>query len=87
MQTMSSMPVSRVVGQPPVSGTSPAVGRRPAVPVEWLGTRIEPPPSVPRPAIEARAPIRAPSPPLEPPLVRAGSNAFSVRPWSALSVS
>ena len=87
MQTMSSMPVSRVVGQPPVSGHEP---RRRA--------QADDPVVVARHADRAAAvgaeagdrgaaPISAPSPPLEPPLVRAGSKALSVRPWSALSVS
>ena len=50
------MPVSRVDGQQPVSGTRPD-GRVAARPCRssGCGTRIEPPPSVPTPATEASA--------------------------------
>ena len=48
---------------------------------------MEPPPSVPMPSSEPPPAISAASPPLEPPEVRAGSNALSVRPCGTDSVS
>ena len=84
---MSSIPVARVGGHRPVSGVRPTVGRMPTVPQKCDGARIEPPPSVPIPAIDASAPSSAASPPDEPPGVWAPSSGCSVHPMSRLSVS
>ena len=77
---MSSIPVARVGGHRPVSGVRPTVGRMPTVPQKCDGARIEPPPSVPIPAIDASAPSSAASPPDEPPGVWAPSSGCSVQP-------
>ena len=70
---MSSIPVSFVVGQTPVSGTRPTVGRKPTVPQKCAGTRMEQRPSEPSPSGEAPTACNAASPPLDPPDVRSRS--------------
>ena len=57
------------------------------MPQKWAGTRIEPPPSLPRPPAEQPDAIAAASPPLDPPGVRSRSHGLLVRPVMKLSVS
>lgn len=58
-------------------GTRPVVGERPYRPCRLAGMRTEPPMSVPMPTMEPRQPIRAPSPPEEPPEMRVLSKALT----------
>src|SRR3972149_2517354 len=48
-------------------GGGPGVGFKPQMPLKCAGTRMDPAPSVPRPAAEPPAAIAAASPPLDPP--------------------
>ena len=76
-----------------ISGTCPAaeilpgVGFNPAMPVKCAGTRMDPPPSVPKPPAEKKDAMAADSPPLEPPEVRSRSQGLLVRPTTKLSDS
>ena len=64
----------------PVSGTRPAVGRKPTMPQKAAGTRTDPPMSLPRPRGDPHAATIAPSPPLLPPDDRSGFQGLLVRP-------
>ena len=65
---------------PPGSGTSPVPGLRPTSPQYAAGTRIDPPPSVPRASAAIPAATAAALPPLEPPGSRDGSSGLRVVP-------
>ena len=71
-------------GKWPVFGTSPPVGLCPATPQKAAGIRIDPPTSDPMPRATAPVATRAPSPPDEPPDVRARSQGLRVRPQMVL---
>src|SRR5262249_62060235 len=78
----------RATGAPePVPGRRPRDGLCPKTPQQNAGIRIEPPMSEPSPIGEAPLPIAAPSPPEEPPAVRAVLYGFLVRPYSRFSDS
>ena len=68
-------------------GTRPNVGFRPNTPVNADGTRMEPPPSVPRDSGPMPAATAAVAPPQLPPGVRSGFQGLRVMPVSGLSVT
>jgi hypothetical protein len=63
------------------------VGLRPTRLQKAAGTRIDPPPSVPRASGAIRAASAALLPPLEPPAVRSGAHGLRVTPCNGLSVT
>src|SRR5689334_19960234 len=74
-------------GKCPVDGMRPGVGLSPQMPLKCAGTRIEPPPSLPTPAMEHPEAIAAASPPLDPPELQDKSQGLLVFPVRELSVS
>src|SRR5579871_1869533 len=74
-------------GKWPVRGSRPEVGLMAAMPQNAAGTRTLPAASLPKPQGVPHAAIRAASPPLLPPEVRAGSYGFFVAPNRRLSLS
>src|SRR5439155_2206912 len=64
----------------PSVGSCPVVGLRPYVPHIDAGIRIEPPVSDPRAQGTMPAATAAAEPPLDPPVIRAGSHGLQVRP-------
>ncbi len=57
-------------GKCPVAGILPGVGFKPHMAQKCAGTRIEPPPSLPKPPAEHPDAMAAASPLLEPPALR-----------------
>ena len=67
-------------------GTRSRCGLSPTRPQAAAGIRIEPAPSVASAAAQSPAATAVPEPPLEPPLVRAGSHGLQVAPNASDSV-
>ena len=75
-----------VIGSTPRLLTEPYVGRSAVTPLSAAGIRTEPPVSVPSAARHRSAPSAAPEPPLEPPGMRAASQALAQVPKWGLSL-
>src|SRR6516164_2889739 len=67
--------------------TTPKVGLKPNTPQKLAGTRMEPPPSVPRCSVPRPNAAATAAPPLLPPDVRCASQRLRVTPVSGLSVT
>ena len=80
-------PVTDSPFQPTRIGSRSRCGLRPKSPHAADGIRIEPAPSVPSAAAASPAATAVPDPPLEPPLVRAGSHGLTVAPKASDSVA
>src|SRR5438067_929351 len=67
-------------GRIPSRGRDPKVGLRPKVPHMAAGIRTEPPVSEPRASGAMPVDTVTAAPPLDPPVILAGSHGFAVRP-------